>query len=367
MAWNRPTLTDLRSLSRSFFASRLPGADVTLRRSVIAVASDVIAGVANGLYGYLDYLIRQAFASLADFNYLQVIGAEYGLFPTGPAQAAGSATFTGNDGAPISLPLLLQDNLGNQYSLQAAGTPSGGSVTLAVEAVLGGSAENLPIGAPLALVSAVAGINSTAKVADDGTGNGLTGGLDAETVENFRSRVMARKQKPPQGGTNPDYIEWAKVIAGVTRVWTYPLNRGGGTIDVTFVMDARTSIIPLSGDVTTVQAAIDANRPVTDSCVVFAPTSLAVNFTIHGSFTADVQASITAALKDLFSVDAIPGGALNPDTGGTFSGGLSFQDQIDPAVASGAGSTPFNITVPSGDVAGASGRILVLGTITFTP
>jgi hypothetical protein len=47
--------------------------------------------------------------------------------------------------------------------------------------------------------------------------------------------------------------------------------RGAGAVDVAFVMDGQSPIIPAPADVANVQAAIDALRPVTVDCRVFAP------------------------------------------------------------------------------------------------
>lgn len=368
MPWPRPTLTGLRQLARSYFTTRLPGADLTLRRSILGVVADTLAALVNGVYGYLDWIIRQCFASTADWDYLLIQGSEYGLAPTGAVQAAGFATFGGTVGAPIIAGTLVQDqqNPPNEYATQAPGViGGGGTVQIAIQAVAGGAAQNLTIGATLVLVVAIANVNANATVADDGSGNGLTGGLDSETIGSFRARVLARKQKPPQGGDADDYVAWARAVPGVTRAWTYPANRGAGTVDLTFTMDGRASVIPLGGDVTNVQAAIDAKRPVSDDSVVFAPIATAVAFTIHGSFTADQEAAIQASLGDMFLSDAVPGGAYNPATQTTFSGGLSLQDQIIPAIAAGADGVPFNLTIPNADVAGSSGHILTLGVITW--
>ena len=75
--------------------------------------------------------------------------------------------------------------------------------------------------------------------------------------------------------------------------------------------------------------------------------------------------AIEDAVADMFSADAQPGGAHDPITGATLSGGLSFQEQIDPAVAAGAGDSEFTITTPVADVAGANGHILVPGAYTW--
>lgn len=363
MPWPRPTLTELRQLGRSMFASRLPGADATLRRSNIGVTADVVAGMAYGVYGYLDFLIRQVFADTAEGAYLQREGAMYGMAPTGAVKAAGSVTCTGTDGSAIpGLIELFQDSAGNTYVTQAAAVIAGGTATVPVQAKLGGAAQNLLTGALLQLTVALAGVDATGSVAAPG----LSGGLDEEDIEAFRKRVLARKAAPPQGGMATDYVAWALTVPGVTRAWVYPANRGGGTVDLTFVMDGRANIIPLVADIAAVQAAVDAKRPVTDDCVVFAPIATAVNFTIDGVGDQVVRDAIIASVKDMFTAEAVPGGAYDPVTQGTFTGALSFEQHIDPAVAMGAGDTPFDITAPVADVAGISGHILVPGIFTWT-
>lgn len=363
MPWTRPTLTQLRQLARGMFAARLPGADAALRRSNIAVTSDVLAGMTNGEYGYLDYLIRQNFADTADGDYLLRIGSMFGMAPIPGTKAAGNAVVTGIDGnnVPNSL-TLFQDNNGNTYRTTALATIAGGTATVPIEASEGGTAQNLDAGAQLELTTALAGIDANAVV----DGAGLTGGTNSEDVKtSFRTRVLARLAQPPQGGNYADYIAWAKTVPGVTRAWVYPANRGGGTVDVTFVMDGRANIIPLVADINAVQAAINAKRPVSDDCLVFAPVATLVNFHITGVTDPVVQQSIQNSVSDMFTADTQAGGAYNPATGGTYSGGLSFQDQIDPAVAAGAGDTPFVIVAPVADVTCLTGHILVPGAYTW--
>lgn len=357
MPYSRPDLAQLRQRARASFAGRLPGADTTLRRSNITVSADTMAGFVNGAYGYLDWIAKQLFLPTADSEYVLIQGAEYGMTPKGAAQAAGNGIFTGISGTTtIPAGFLWQDSLGNEYAAQASVTLSGGTATVPIEAVEGGSAQNLAPGAPLTAVVALAGLNATGNV----DGSGLSGGTDAETYQAFAQRVLTRKRQPPQGGIAYDYQNWALECAGVTRAWALPLNRGPGTVDLAFVMDGRSDIIPLSGDIAAVQAYINGHqdafgnwigRPVTDDCVVFAPTPSAVNFTITG-LAASQQAAVTAALQALLQTTAI-------------AGGLSFQEQMIPAIAGAAGGSAFDLTSPSADIAGATGTLLTMGTITF--
>jgi uncharacterized phage protein gp47/JayE len=263
---------------------------------------------------------------------------------------------------PIDV-VLFQDAQGNTYKTTAAAEIAAGTATVPIVATIGGKAQNLVTGSNLQVIIAIAGLDAVATVAAPG----LTGGTDEEDLEQaFRTRVLERQAQPPQGGAEFDYRFWAKTVPGVTRAWTYPANRGGGTVDLTFVMDGRSDIIPTVDDVAAVQAVIDAKRPVTDSCIVFAPIATAVNFNIATDGDATVQAAIIASVKDMFTAEAVPGGAYDPVTATDLAGGLSFQDHIDPAVADGAGGVDFNIVSPSADVAGIDGHILVPGTFTWS-
>lgn len=361
--YNRPTLSQLRLQVRAVFQAQLPGADMTLRRSVLGVIADVLAGLVNLLFGYLDYLVLQVFASTADWDGLLVQGAEYGLAPNGAQAAVGNVVFTGTGTSPIPVNTVLQGNVvvngaitPIQVETTTAAALSAGTATVPAVALTPGSLSNLAANAPLTLVSAIAGVNAQAAV----DGNGFSGGSDAEALTAFRSRVLARKQKPPQGGLTSDYQAWAMEVAGVTRAWTIPLNRGPGTVDVAFVMDGNSPIIPNSTQIAAVQTYIDGHRdannnavgrPVTDDCVVFAPIAAPLNFTISG-LPESVQAAVTTSLQALISQTVL-------------AEGLSLDDDIIPAIAAAAGGNAFDLLAPASDIAGATGTLITMGSVTF--
>lgn len=351
MPFVRPTLAQLRQQARAFFATRLPNADTTLRRSNITVSADTMAALTNGEYGYLDWLVLQVFPDTASDEYLRRWAGIFDLQGGSPTKAAGQVIFTGLNDFVVPDGTVVEDADDNQYTTQADGTVEAGVVFVSIEAVNGGAFGNLASGTELTLVSAIPGIEATATVADPG----LTGGADIESNASLRKRLLARIRRPPQGGTASDYQEWAESVPGVTRAFVLPLNRGPGTVDVTFVMDGRADIIPLAADVAAVQTYIDARRPVTDDCIVFAPIKQPVNFVFGGIVpnTEDEEAAVTTALQLFF--------ALVP----TLDEGLTLQDQIYPAIALASGLTGFNLTSPNVDVPGAAGTILTLGTITF--
>lgn len=348
----RPTLTGLRQQARAFLMARMPGADAALRRAVLRVVADVNAGFVNLEFGYLDWIVENLLPDSANEEYLARWCGIFDIARNSAALAAGNAVFAGTNGVTIGAGTVLQtSNGGIQFQTTAAVTIAGGTATVAIEALVGGSDGNQDVGTPLTLVNAVAGVNATATVA---TG-GLNGGDDQESLANWRGRLLDRIRQPPQGGAAYDYRTWAKTVPGVTRVWVFPLNRGRGTVDVTFVMDGRTNIIPTPTDVANVQAAIDAKRPVTADCIVFAPTAAPIDLTIQNLTpnTPATQAAVAANVKALYLRAGDPGGTI------------AYAD-IDDAIGEAQDVTYHFLAVPSADVTLTFGHVPVPGITTYS-
>jgi uncharacterized phage protein gp47/JayE len=361
-----PSLADLRKQTRAQFMARIVGTDPRVRRMLTIVLAEVVAGGLWLLYRFLVRLSQQLFLDTAETSYLERQAAIDGIARLGSAMAGGNVTFRGSpDGIPVPAGLLLENQDASvQYVTQASESLAGGVVTLAVVAVAGGAAGNEDEGAPLTLMVAIAGVQPTALVA---TG-GLTGGIDAESDDALRARALDRRRSPPQGGDGNDYVQWAMGVAGVTRAWCFPRNRGPGTVDVAFVMDDRTNIIPLAGDLAAVQAAIDAVSPVTVDCVVFAPVSDAVAVTVHGLIpnTPVSQAAVLASLASLFATTTPGGATIGSGVSAGVAGGTTYLEQISDAVSEAGGIVGFDLALPTGPVLSAQGHVAQLGTVAFT-
>nr|WP_314074895.1 baseplate J/gp47 family protein [uncultured Roseococcus sp.] len=351
MAFPRPTLDTLRRDARSAFEAHLPGADAALRFSVLKVVSDVVAGQTHLTFGYLDWIARQVIPDTAQADFLDRWAGLHGI-PRRPAtRAAGLVSLTGIEGAVLPQGSRLTRPDGTGYITTAPATlGSLGTATVSVEAEAGGEAGNAGPNVALTLSVAIVGLSGTALVGADG----LSGGKFAESDDSLRARLVARLSSPPQGGAKRDYEAWALTVPGVSRAWVYPRNRGNGTVDVAFVMDARTNIIPLVADVAAVQAAIDPLRPVTADCIVFAPVAVPLNVTISGLSpdTLAVRAAIRVELDDQLRRDAEPGGTIH-------------RSRLIEAVSRASGENYHVMSAPVGDVVHAAGHIAVLGTVAF--
>jgi uncharacterized phage protein gp47/JayE len=107
MPFNRAPLSDIIDRTRADIESRLPGSDARLRRRVLSVLADALAGAVNGLYGYLDFLSRQPLADQAEAEYLDRHASLFGLTRKAATAATGTVTATGIDGSIIPAGTLL--------------------------------------------------------------------------------------------------------------------------------------------------------------------------------------------------------------------------------------------------------------------
>lgn len=360
VAFARPTLTSLIARVRGDLRGRLEIDGPLLRRAMADVLGAVWAGAVHELYGVLDFLAKQLFATTAERDALLEKAAMYGILPVAATFAAGNVSATGVDGSAILAETILKLDAATSYRVTTGQTIAAGTATLPVAAVLAGSAGNLLAGAVLTFETPVPGVTSTALVAS----GGITGGDDGDAgdpgTERVRSRLLLRLQEPPEGGADQDYKQWALEAAGAgaTRVFVYPNELGKGTVVVRFVNDNAVPIFPDSGDVAAVQASLDANRPITAVATAVAPTELAVAFTIHVvPDNADTRAAVTAELNDLLRSVGEPGD-------GAGRGTVLFS-KIGTAIDIADGVTDYVLTVPSANVVPGVGQLPTVGVITW--
>lgn len=351
MAFNRPTLAEIVARIESDIETRLATGKL-LARSFLAIMARAYAGAVHLLYGYISWAIRQLFPDTAEAEYMTRWASIWGVNRTGATFAEGNVTFTGINGSVIPEGTRLKRSDGGFYLTTAAATIAAGSATVAVKAVNAGVGGNTPAAGVLTMVNSITGVATSVTVA----AGGLVDGLDSESDESLRVRLLDRIQQPPHGGAIFDYVKWAKEVAGVTRAWAEGNYIGLGTVGVTFVMDGEADIIPDSDKVDEVQAYIDSpyRRPATAAVYVYAPTAVPMNFTIHlAPDNADIRANVATSLRELLRRQAEPGATI-------------LISKIREAVSVAAGENDNVVTVPSANVTHDPGEIAVMGTITWT-
>ncbi len=357
--YSTPSLATLIARIEDDFDARLPGEGSRLRRTFLYVTSRVLAGVHYGLYGYAKWLSRQLiYDTIDDLETMKKVATVWNVPYLSGTAASGTFGFTGTETTLIPAGTVVATDAGVEYTTDANGTISGGSVQINVTAVEVGVAGNIDNPADtLELVNPITGINSTVSqmVA---TG----GGTDAEDLAALKTRVLDRVRNTPQGGAEADYVAWAKAATGTTtpvdRVWvTSPTD---GDVDVHFVIQGTgAAMFPGAPDITIVEAAIEnddaggyaQNRPVTANVTVAAPGQDAIPLTISlNPNNATTQAAVDDELDALFIREASPGGTIkNSDILAALALAAGVNHWSLDAVDGGGGGA--DIVSPAGDLA----------------
>jgi uncharacterized phage protein gp47/JayE len=353
MPFDRPTLAQLRDQIRRDFNARLPGADALLRQSNLSVMADVFAGISYLHYGYQVWLSLQLFPDTADSVFLERWASIFGITRRPATAAVGAIAVTGTPGAPVPADAEWQRPDRVRYRTDSGATlAADGTATVDVAAETLGAIGDAATGSTVTSVGALAGVVPQATVATPGIG----GGADEESDEQLRTRLLARMQMPPHGGSASDYIAWTLEVPGVTRAWVVPLGYGPGTVIVYFAMDdaAHPNGIPTAADVAAVQEHLDLVRPVGTEVYVLAPIAHTIDVTVK-ALTPDTPAIRTAAnaeLADTIYRHAEPGVTV-------------FVSWLWEAVSLAAGERHHTILQPPGDVVLPATDLAVLGVVTY--
>lgn len=354
MAFARPTfdelVTRIAADLRAQLLARGRSVDPLLRRTKMWVLARVYAAVFHVLYGALQWLSLQILPSTAtDRDYLVSHGRTYSLAPIEATAATGVVRFTGVNGTAVGTDVEIVRLDGAIYRTTSSGTISGGQADLDVEASEEGI-DGMAGGTELQLVSPIAGIDSVVTVV-----SGFTDGLDDESTEAFRTRVLERTRLTPHGGARDDYVLWAREVAGVTAVQPAPNARGPGTVDVYFLFDTGTSPgIPNSGHILTVQEHLDEVRPVTADVRARAPGTVAmpIEFSALTPDTPENRTAIEDALGDFVLAAALE-----------FKQTVYLSELY--AAVGGAADVDFALAAPLAAVTCTTGEVIVLGGITW--
>ena len=109
MPFSRPSLEQIRSQIRNDYEERLNLPPLP-ERSTLGVMADSNGGGIHLLYGYLDYISKQAFPDSAEGIFLSRWASIWGIASVEAAFTTGSVTFTGVNGASIPINTFLTSN-----------------------------------------------------------------------------------------------------------------------------------------------------------------------------------------------------------------------------------------------------------------
>ncbi|WNJ96531.1 baseplate J/gp47 family protein [Vibrio ruber] len=161
-----------------------------------------------------------------------------------PRKQATKATGIARISAPASvasqfIDVTFQHQNGQRFTVLDSQALTENTIQLSIKAESAGSAGNLADEAlEISLISPINGSAPTAIITK------ISGGADTESISELLGRLYFRKQNPPMGGAEHDYVAWATEVGEVTRAWAYSGYHGGATVGLTFVCDNLANIIP---------------------------------------------------------------------------------------------------------------------------
>ena len=318
------------------------------RRSLINVLIKVLAGASHGWIGRLRWVLDQTFVATADEGHLTMIGQQYGVYRKAAVKASGAVTFTFTaDPVAVEVGTILTADNGQQYSVTTAVTSAG---TANVEALVAGVNGNLNAGVELQLTPAVDGVVNA--VVTDG---GISGGVEQEDLEDYRTRVKKRLQNPPGCGKESDYEQWALEVPGVTRAWCQPHTPERGEITLRFMTDGLTDDgFPDEDKIAEVQAYVDSVNPTEARVYCCAPVKKVVDITINAldPDTVEVKDRINERLKELFVRQSTLAGTIK-------------RNRIIATVTDTSGVENFELAAPAADITASTDELAVLGEVTY--
>ncbi|RKE35302.1 putative phage protein gp47/JayE [Paraburkholderia sp. BL23I1N1] len=383
MPFSRPTLSALRTQIWTDIRSAVGLTVSLLQKAVLKIVGSALAALVFGLYGYLDWIAKQAVPFTSTDEFLAGWGALKSVYLEAATQTQLTVQFTGT--APTDLPAGTGVNRtadGFAYVTMSDAVVSGTTVTVNIQAVTAGSAGNCDVGTSVSLASAVTGIQSSGTVTAT-----ARSGTDVEEQDDFRDRVMLAFQDPVQGGAQTDYVKWARNVAGVTRAWCSPNGFGAGTVVVYFMMDNAESEhagfpqgtngvsqfdegpggtprdVVATGDQLTVADAIVSQQPVTALVYACAPIENQIGFRITGVTSTSTQTAIDGALADLMIREGAPAITIDlSDVNSAIGSVPGSSGYLIEAITSTVGSV--TTTYPANtNITNATGQLPVLGNV----
>ncbi|PHQ72406.1 MAG: hypothetical protein COB93_00245 [Sneathiella sp.] len=352
MPYAIPPISQLAERMRGHFEAELPGSNPRIWPNNLFVSAKVFAAALFDGHQAIRYALDQAFVTTATGEFLERHGAEIAINRLSATYAAGKVTLIGTQGTVI--PIIAQftrvDGVVYQSTVSPQTIGSGGTIDIEVQAIETGAAGNGQAGTTLGLGTTIAGITSVVIHTD-----GIGGGADVENDFSLRERILFRMQNRPHGGSPPEYIDWSREVAGVTRVWVERAYNGPGTVGIFFMMDdAYGDGIPQAIDVQALTVYLGTQAPAPAALTVYAAIAVPMNVTVANLLpnTMEVQNAVETELADMIRRRAAPG--------------VNFKySWLWEAVSNATGEDSHTVQTPSANVAVSPTEIATLGTVAF--
>ncbi len=351
MPWPIPAPGSISSRAAAVFERALPGIDARSDNTGATAICRVTELGVQDLYYEQGYLAEQLMPDTAT-DWLPRHAQIWGVPRDQPTFAGGNVVLSGvaGDTLPVGTQFQTQSATPAIYETAAA-VQLGTNVSVPLQALVAGSAGNLPAGAVLSPVSPISEISPQSATVD---ANGITGGLDLESLDSWRQRILERIRLEPAGGSADDYVEWATAaIPNVAFAACPPSLQAGGSVTVVVAMSGPT--VPTATELADIAAYIAQKKPVTATVNVVAATLQPVDISLQvRPNTVAIQQAASAALSLFFA-------------GASAIGSPIYYSNLSAAIEYSDGETYHELLAPTADVAATGPTALpVLGTVTFS-
>jgi hypothetical protein len=296
-----------------------------LPKAFIRVLAKVLAGVFVLLWKYCGFIFLQLFVAYASADPTTINGkvvqplVEWGRLigvgdplPSVQAELLISVVVKNQTGSLAARSSLVRSSTGVIYQTIAEVPLDAPTVPVRIRAVSdqsGGDGSgiigNLQAGDVVEFANPLPNVSKAATVVSQ-----TVTGANAELIELYRARIVARFQSAPQGGAYADYRDWAEEVPGIVNV--YPYAGDPGEVDVYVEASVETSGsadgIPTGAQLTAAEDAIEldiagvaSRRPVNAAVNVLPILRTGFSIVIFGLDTpdeADVKASISQGVDE---------------------------------------------------------------------
>lgn len=301
-----------------------------------------------------DWLKRQCFPQTASGEYLDYHAQMRGLTRMQPMCATGKIRFYIKDPLETSLAVtagvVCTSTGGVEFVTTTAGEIEAGALYCEVEAraVQSGTAGNVPINSIVYMMKPPIGVSSCRNVV------AFTGGMEEETDQALRERILDRYQNVPSGGNANYYKALALQVPGILSASVQPRVRGRGTVDVVVCVEGG---IPSADMLAAVSEKIAAEREIGVDVLVKAPQIVKVKVEIailpaSGVSFQQAKEEVAQALEHFFTGERLGRDVYKMQLARCLLGLSSIQN--------------FSITQPTVDVPIQGGELAQLESCTVT-
>ncbi|MDR2509323.1 MAG: baseplate J/gp47 family protein [Spirochaetaceae bacterium] len=259
MPFKRDSLAVVQERIYANYMSLFRPIDKTPRHSLLKVLAHIDAGIEHQILGDLDFLSLQLFPDTATGAYLREHWSSR-VTPLSATHAAGNIIVSGLSNINIPAGLVFKSASGEKYySEQSGKTDSAGSDLVHIKAENAGLNGNLSQEDELKIISQIpVGINAVAVVAS----GGILGGANAESDEEYLTRVLLSLRNPVRYGKKDDFAAWARDASPeVSAAWEFKNFGVFGALLVQVINGNQFDGVSPVGGLDTVRDYISDNAP----------------------------------------------------------------------------------------------------------